>query len=139
PPRAACLRSCLRSGRPRAGGAFSSSGATAATAASVLAFFLPRPPRFPRRRLFFAVPVASGGSGSACGASVGSGTSVAAASSTADSSCFLPKRNQRRGKVFLSFDRAREKRRCRRLLQRAAGVENYGHGPRLRLAGAPRD
>src|SRR5262249_30576169 len=148
--RRAGLRSSFRSGALRAGrpvsfgpGSFGPVSFGSATVAAVSAplFFRPRPPRPPRRRLFFAgagadesVAPVSVSRTPASGSAVGSGASPGAAFSAADSSAFLPKRNQRRGKVFLSFDRAREKRRGVRLFQRAAGVQDNGHGPSGRVA-----
>ena len=123
--------------RPSRSGRFSGSSASVAAASPRAGFFLPRPPRLPRRRLFFgpAGDSSAGDSVSSCsaatcsgsGASGGGATSVAADSSAACSSCCLPKRNQRSAKgSFSSFGRARAPDDDHSVRPRAAWMKDGG-------------
>ena len=91
-------------------------------------FFLPLPPRLPRRRLFFGpAGELSSSAGSVAWGSGGASTSVTAASGTASSCCCLPKRNQRSAKCeFLSCDRARAQDGHRPDRPRAACCQDIG-------------
>ena len=135
---------CFRSGLPsvfagcleRGFDAFSAvatavSGAAPDSAFEVPAaagFFLPLPPRLPRRRLFFGpAGEPSSSAGSVAWGSGGASTSVTAASGTASSCCCLPKRNQRSAKCeFLSCDRARAQDGHRPDRPRAACCQDIG-------------
>ena len=125
------VRGVLRSGpaRPTSGDASSGSSELSPTACAAPGFFLPRPPRLPRRRLFLGPSGASCACvGSGTCVSGGDGTSMATASgAAASSSCFLPTRNQRSAKVGISsFDRARAPESHRQFRPRAAWIQDIG-------------
>ena len=127
-PSAALLGCFVRAGARAADGAAAATSSMSpfASEEAVVGFFFPRPPRLPRRRLFFGPVGESSAAGTAAWVSGGASTSATAGSSAAGSSCFLL-RNQRNAKgSFSSFGRARAPSRHRRTRPRAAWIQYFG-------------